>query len=209
MTTTLYGTSTSPYVNKVRIAAQVLGLWKEIRTVGVDLSNPPSGFIAATPLRQMPVLTTRNGSAIFDSMIICLHLDACAGGGRLLPTAESDRTRDLALATLCNGLIDAGAGLRRENLRPEAQQSKAVAAGHLDRMNRAMDHLSDHAGMLSTGPDLTTITLVAALDWIALRHGSLGLTSARPALADWLAAARQSWVPPLPDGAFVLPDARN
>ncbi|PZX42045.1 glutathione S-transferase [Roseinatronobacter thiooxidans] len=203
MSATLYGTTTSPYVNKVRITMQILGLWDACRSIGVDLNTPSPAFCAATPLRQIPVLVEADAGAITDSTIICLHLDRRAGGGQLLPKAEAARTRRLALAAVCNGLIDAGAGLRREMLRPAPYRSATVAAHHLARLERGMDHLADQIDALGPDPDLATITLVAALEWIELRHASHGLTQARPALAGWLEAVQHSWVPALPAGAFA------
>jgi glutathione S-transferase len=194
MSATLYGTATSPYVNKVRIAMQILGLWDACRSIQVDMSTPSPAFCAVTPLRQIPVLVDSDGVAITDSTIICLHLDMRAGGAQLLPIAPPARARRLALAALCNGLIDAGAGLRREMLRSAPHHSGTVAAHHLARMERVMDHLAQNTDALGPDPDLATITLVAGLEWIELRHASQRLTQARPAL---------------PEGAFAAATAQD
>lgn len=207
MTLTLFGTTTSPFANKVRISAQILGLWPRIRSVGVDLAAPGSGLRAVAPLQRIPVLVETDGSVIQDSTVICQHLDALAGGGQLLPTDGTARTRHLALAALAEGTIEAGALLRRENQRPRELQSEAMIEKHLATLGRVMDALTAQRERLGTSPDLAAITLVAGLDWIALRHGAYGLIDARPTLGDWLAHAHAQWVPAMPGDAFVKTDS--
>lgn len=198
----LYGTLTSPFANKVRICAQILGLWENIDSIHVDLSNPGPTFCQLTPLRQIPVLMTADGGAILDSTVICLYLDGLAGGGRLLPLGEPARSQRLTIAALCNGLVEAAMGLRREDQRPPELRSERHAAKQLATIGRIMEHLASRTEELGAKADLATITLVAGLDWIALRHGQYRLLETQPVLTDWYARAHAAWVPALAQGAF-------
>ena len=93
----LYHSTTSPYVRKVMVSAIELGLADRIETVPAKVSPivRTSPVIADNPLGKLPTLIADDGMILFDSRVISEHLDALAGGGRLIPAAGPARWQAL------------------------------------------------------------------------------------------------------------------
>lgn len=98
MTYTLYGTSVSPYVRKVRVALDEKGL--PYTLVPINPANPPEEFVARSPLRKMPVLSDSSGAeevVVPDSSIICDYLENRHPEPSLVPADPVLRARTLWL----------------------------------------------------------------------------------------------------------------
>jgi len=83
---TLRSSPSSPFVRKVRIAASVLGLDREIGLVPADTMNASDTVRLQNPLGKIPSLVLEDGTVLFDSRVILEYLDHRAGGGRIIPT---------------------------------------------------------------------------------------------------------------------------
>lgn len=97
----------SPFGRKVRIAASVLGLDKDMLIEGADPTDPTDPVRQQNPLGKIPVLITEDGTAVYDSRVILDYLDHRAGGGRIIPAEPGARLAALRLQALCDGLLDA------------------------------------------------------------------------------------------------------
>ncbi|HEY6601014.1 MAG TPA: glutathione S-transferase N-terminal domain-containing protein, partial [Xanthobacteraceae bacterium] len=104
---TLRSSPTSPFVRKVRIAASVLGLDREIMLEPADTMSPSDSVRQQNPLGKIPALMLEDGTVLFDSRVILDYLDHRAGGGRIIPTDASARFAALRLQALADGLMDA------------------------------------------------------------------------------------------------------
>src|SRR5262245_47183778 len=91
----------SPYVRKVRIAADMKGLLPKIELVPVDTNIPNNPEInGANPLAKVPALIV-DGTSIFDSHVICEYLDQAAPTPPVLfPKAGRERIKTLTLGAL-------------------------------------------------------------------------------------------------------------
>ena len=117
----LYHSTTSPYVRKVMVVAIELGLADRIELVPAKVSPVvrTAPVIADNPLGKLPTLVADDGMVIFDSRVIVEHLDALAGGGRLIPASGAARWRALTDQALADGILDAALLERYEvSLRP-------------------------------------------------------------------------------------------
>jgi glutathione S-transferase len=94
---TLRSSPTSPFVRKVRIAASVLGLDREIMLEPADTMSPSDSVRQQNPLGKIPALMLEDGTVLFDSRVILDYLDHRAGGGRIIPTDASARFAALRL----------------------------------------------------------------------------------------------------------------
>ena len=92
----------SPFGRKVRIATAVLGLNDEITIKAADTMNPDDSIRGQNPLGKIPALILNDGRVIIE------YLDKIAGGGRLIPNETDARFEALTLATLADGILDAG-----------------------------------------------------------------------------------------------------
>ena len=69
----LFGSAASPFVRKVRIVANEVGLyegmvWHELPTSPVD---PNLGLAESNPLVKMPTMKIGKGQVLYDSRVIC------------------------------------------------------------------------------------------------------------------------------------------
>ena len=77
---TLRSSPASPFVRKIRIAANVLGLDRDIAIEPADTMNPSDSVRAQNPLGKIPALLLEDGTVLFDSRVILEYLDHHAGG---------------------------------------------------------------------------------------------------------------------------------
>src|SRR4029077_5290901 len=104
---TLRSSPASPFVRKVRIAASVLGLERDIAIEPADTMNPSDTVRRQNPLGKIPALVLEDGTVLFDSRVILDYLDHRAGGGRIVPSDAGARFAALRLHALADGLMDA------------------------------------------------------------------------------------------------------
>jgi glutathione S-transferase len=175
----LYGTLTSPFVRRVRIVAQELGLPCHLVDTATEAGQ--AELRAKSPIWKVPVIETAPGQLTYDSHAIIARLIEEHGPGALrLPSAEG-RWRESNLQHVIDGALDSAINvfyLRREGLDPAqlpypTKQNGRVraclewVASHLDGDYFTADH---RVG-------LTEISLCTALDWMVFRD-------AQP-VADW------------------------
>ncbi len=187
----LYHSTTSPYVRKVMVAAIELGLADRIETIAAKVSpivrtNP---VIADNPLGKLPTLVADDGMILFDSRVILEHLDALAGGGRLIPAAGPERWRSLTEQALADGMLDAALLERYEtSLRPPALLWPEWRDGQHDKVEKALDRMESSAAGFGPRVDIGTIATACALAYLDFRFPDLGWRTERPQLATWFAA---------------------
>src|SRR5262245_25001900 len=98
----------SPYVRKVRIAMAMKGIKDKFELIATD-TNPGDNveLNSANPLGKIPCLVIDDGTALFDSHVICEYLDSLAPSPVLFPRSGSERFRTLTLGGLGDGILDA------------------------------------------------------------------------------------------------------
>src|ERR1700749_521778 len=120
----LYFSPASPVSRKVRVLARELGL--KLEEIEVS-SRGNMDFRRINPLGKIPALMLDDGSALFDSPVICEYLNH-AGGGKFFPgnnifSHHTNRWKALGLAALGDGLADAAVALRYELVEPEERRN--------------------------------------------------------------------------------------
>ncbi|WP_428028950.1 glutathione S-transferase N-terminal domain-containing protein [Ancylobacter sp.] len=185
---------TSPFVRKVMVVALETGLTERIEIVfnaASPLQRDPA-LTALNPLGKIPALVLDDGTALYDSAVICEYLANLAGDTTLFPAPGPARWQALTLQALGDGLLDAAVGNRYESvMRPAelrwpdwSQAQMAKIAGGLDAIEQAA-----HTGVI--GPTLHhigLITLGCALGYLDFRYAEMGWREGRPATAEWFAA---------------------
>jgi glutathione S-transferase len=187
----LYHSTTSPYVRKVMVAAIELGLADRIETVPAKVSPivRTAPVIADNPLGKLPTLIADDGMVLFDSRVIAEHLDALAGGGRLIPASGPARWQALTEQALADGMLDAALLERYEtSLRPSDLLWPAWRDGQHDKVAKALDRMEQTATGFARRVDIGTIATGCALAYLDFRFPKLGWRSDRPRLAAWYAA---------------------
>ena len=166
----LRSSGASPFVRKVRIAADVLGLSDRIEVVEADTMNPASDLLGQNPLGKIPTLILENGETLYDSAVIVEYLDALAGGGRIIPPGWS-RFPVLRLQALADGIMEAGVLQMYEiRWRPEEHRIEKWVAHQKGKVARA---LKEAEGALAATPatplHIGHIALACALGYLDLR----------------------------------------
>ena len=183
---TLRSSPSSPFVRKVRIAASVLGLDREIGLVPADTMNASDTVRLQNPLGKIPSLVLEDGTVLFDSRVILEYLDHRAGGGRIIPTDIDARLAALRLQALADGMMDASVLLVYEGRwrAPERHEPKWIEhqAGKVERTLAALEAAPP---ALSPTPDVGQIALACALGYRDFRFGDAWRRD-RPRLVAWL-----------------------
>ncbi|MDI9409303.1 MAG: glutathione S-transferase [Candidatus Pacebacteria bacterium] len=185
----LFYSPTSPYVRKVSVIAELTGLAGRIERVTPDFSpikvNPE--LMAQNPLSKVPVLVRDDGTALYDSTVICQYLDDLAGTG-LYPKSGNLRWLVLRAEALADGLLDAAVLMRYEsNLRPADKQWSDWCDGQLRKVASALAEMEHELGS-RPGLDAGHSATVVALGYLRLRMADMGWEKTHPKLAEWFAA---------------------
>ena len=186
----LHWSPKSPYVRKVMICAQELGLadrMELIRSVAAML-KPNERLMQDNPLSKIPTLVLDDGFTLFDSVVICEYLNDL-GGGSLFPRQGADKWQALRWHALGDGLLDALILWRNERER-EVPLKSLIDAFEL-KTRAVLTQLDDEAQALNeTALSIGHVTIGCALGYLDYRFDTLGWRDIAPRLAEWYAEAR-------------------
>ena len=184
---TLRSSPASPFVRKVRIAAALLGLDRDIKVENADTMSANDSVREQNPLGKIPALVLEDGTALFDSRVILDYLDHRAGGGRIVPKDAKARFAALRLQALADGIMDASILQVYESRwrAPEKHETKWVEH-QAGKVTRALASLEAVPPAPVTGePDIGQIAVACALGYRDFRfHGSW--RKDHPRLVAWL-----------------------
>jgi len=180
-------------VRKCLISAHELGIVSRL-TLLPAAPHPidrDRALVASNPLGKVPTLVTDEGTALYDSRVICEYLDALAGG-RLIPAVGPARWTVLVEQSLADGILDAAVLTRYETaVRPEPLRWKDWILGQLDKVNCGLDDLERRAGGWGTRVDLGTVSIACALGYVDFRYPELEWRRRAPRAGEWFAAFRE------------------
>ena len=201
----LYISPMSPFVRKVRVLARETGLAARIEEIPVTVSPVKANAEVgrANPLVKVPTLALDDGTALFDSPVICEYLDTLHPGRKLFPPAGEARWTALKLQAVGDGILEAAVLARYETaLRPKELQWTDWIAGQRAKWQAGLDLLERSAATLAGEPTIGSITAGCALGYLDFRYGNEDWRGSRPALARWyeVFSARDSMRATVPVG---------
>jgi glutathione S-transferase len=180
----LYWSSNSPYARKVVVVTKELRIddrVKLIETSAMPTKENPE-LSALNPVTRIPTLQLNTGEVLFDSSLICEYLDEFSDGG-LLPMLGPARRQVLKLELFGLDIMDRAVVCRQETLRPESYRWSGWVDAQFDRIGKVLDVLDANAPALD--PDLGSITVGCALEYLDFRFGDRPWRSRRPRLTAW------------------------
>ena len=182
----LYYHPISPFVRKVLIVAEENGLLGQVECVLTDTLDETLRVI--NPLSKIPALTLDDGTAFYDSRVICEYLDSL-GRNALLQADGPARWTARRLEALGDGIADAALRVVMENRRPETDRHADVIA----RQTRAMKAgLAEAQRQLEPGRfTLGDAAVACAVSYLDFRLPQLEWRADHPALAAWYDAVEQ------------------
>jgi glutathione S-transferase len=183
----LFWSSRSPFVRKVMVTAHELGLAGRIRTerVTVSAAAPNAEVMAVNPLNKIPTLMLDDGSALYDSRVICEYFDTLHDGSRLFPADPAARFAALRRQALGDGLMEAIVLRLGEQARPAATQSEKHLSAYRLKIAAALDRLESEADGLAGALAIGHIAIGCALAHLDFRFAGDDWRAGRPRLARW------------------------
>jgi glutathione S-transferase len=186
----LIASYTSPYARKARIICAERNIQFEM--VEDNPWNADAKIRAANPLGRVPALVLANGTALFDSRVICEYLDETFPGARLTPTNGVDRYLVKRMEALGDGIVDSGIYIFLERKREESVRNIDMIHRRISQINASLDEaqklVAGRAFAIGNSLSMADIALCAGLAWIEFRLGDLNGLKNHPALATYFAA---------------------
>lgn len=198
----LFWSSRSPFVRKVMVFAHECGLAAQmtLERTPVAMNNPNRELLKTNPTGKIPTLLCDDGTALYDSTVICEYLDSLHGGPKLFPAEGQPRWTALRRHALGNNLTDNLMLWRNEVLRPQLQQSPEILVAFELKVSNALDALEAEA--LAHDPvSIGHVAIAVALSYIDFRFATLGWREGHDRLAQWHATYAQR--PAMRETAFV------
>jgi len=181
----LIGSFASPYTRKARVVAaekRIEYTWENQSPWPAETTVPD-----ANPLGKVPVLVLDDGTALYDSRVICEFLDAASPLGRLIPADGRERIEVRRWEALADGVLDAGVLWRLESARPLGERSPSWIERQKVKVERGLDAMERQLGgrAFCTGPGFTLADVAAGccLGWLDFRFRELDWRADRPNLA--------------------------
>lgn len=163
----LIGMLDSPYVRRVAISLQLLGLPFEHRSLSVFRTFDQ--FRAINPVVKAPTLVCDDGTVLMDSTLILDYAEALAAPKSLLPRGLPQRQAALRMTGLALAACEKSVQLIYErNLRPPEKQHEPWASRVLCQMHSALGELEAE---LATRPQpgettgIGTAEVATAVTW--------------------------------------------
>lgn len=175
----------SPYGRKVRIVLAEKRIECELELVDVAPAETPVN--AYNPLGKIPTLLLDDGTPLYDSRVIVEFLDSVSPISRLIPESNRERVAVRRWEALADGVLDAGALLRMETLRPKNEQSQAWMDRQQGKVERGLAEMAQELGERNwchgDRYTLADIAVGCCLGWLAFRHPAIDWRGTYPNLA--------------------------
>lgn len=184
----LYYSHRSPYVRLVMVAVHWTGLAGriELENTVVDIYRPLTNLMRDNPLTKIPTLVLDDGSALYDSRVICEYLDGCHDGARLFPEKGAARLEALRRLALGVGTIDLLLNWFTERNRPGALRSPEFISAMETKYLAVIDRMNAEASELTDTPfTIGHAAIGTALSYSDFRFNTVDWRTERKALADW------------------------
>ena len=157
----------SPFAAKVRMAARLCDI--ELDAVAMDTSKEPDELLAANPVGKIPTVLLDDGTAIYDSRVICEYFDR-QSGNLLIPQSSEAWLKARRIEALADAVCDAGILCSYEvRYRPEEKRHQPWVDKQWRRVLRTLDALELEVPSLSDDLDIGQIALAATLGWLEVR----------------------------------------
>lgn len=143
----LLGSTSSPYVRKVRVVMAEKKL--DYAFVVENVWAAETTISESNPLGKVPCLIMEGGEALFDSRVIVEYLDTLSPVGKLIPSVGRERAEIKTWEALADGLLDASIAARLEATwagRTKAQRSQAWIDRNLGKVHASLKSMSAGLG---------------------------------------------------------------
>ena len=169
----LIGSTSSPYVRKVRVVMAEKKL--DYQFIEEDVWSGDSTIMHSNPLGKVPCLVMEGGEALFDSRVIVEYLDTLSPVGKLIPAVGRERAEVKTWEALADGVMDALVlarleshwGGRKDGERSQAWIDRQMAKTHssLKAMSQGLGDKPFCAGIYLSLADIAVGCALGYLDF--------------------------------------------
>ncbi|WP_417434352.1 glutathione S-transferase family protein [Hoeflea sp.] len=189
MTLKLFHSPASPFVRKVLVCAHEKGVIAEIEKLPSQawpVKRDPD-IVRHNPSGQVPTALAEDGSALYDSRVICAFVDTMSDDVPLLPSDHKARFAAMTLEALADTVLGAALLCRYEKvLRPEEFYWGLWHDSQMEKVDSGLDELEDRwMETLNGSITIGTIAIACALGYLDFRFSDKDWRKAHPKLAAW------------------------
>lgn len=182
----LIGSTTSPFVRKVRVVLAEKKL--DYSFVLENVWAEDSIIQQSNPLSKIPCLLMEDAVALYDSRVIVEYLDTLTPVGKLIPPNGRERAEVKRWEALADGILDAGVLVRMENvLRPAELRSEVWLTRQMAKVNAGLKQMAQDLGESSycsgNHLSLADISVACCLGWLSFRFPEINWREDYPNLA--------------------------
>ena len=175
----------SPYVRKCLVLAIQRGIDKQMALWTVGTTDPT--LLKVNPLSKVPTLVLDDGTALYDSPVICEYLDSVGDGPKMFPPVGPARWKALRQEALGDGILDATQPRRREIALPQDEGRQTYIALQQGKVKAALAVLEAEADSLGMLTNIGEITIACALGYMDFRYPNEPWRPGHPKLEAWYA----------------------
>jgi glutathione S-transferase len=165
----LYGTTTSPFVRRVRVVAAEVG--EEIERIDTATDAGQAQLREVSPIRKVPVALV-DGRTLFDSRVIIEWLVTTRGWGDMTPPRDPWRTQNLvtAIDDALESVIQTFYLRRDDNVEWTASKFGTRQMERADSIFAWLGtQLAADGASFGGGFGIAELSLIAALEWMDFR----------------------------------------
>ena len=184
----LIGSTSSPYVRKVRVVMAEKKL--DYQFVEEDVWSADTAIMHSNPLGKVPCLVMEGGEALFVSRGIVEYLDTLSPVGKLIPAVGRERAEVKTWEALADGVLDALVLARLEGHwsgRTQEQRSQTWIDRQLAKTHSSLKAMSQGLGekpfCAGIYLSLADVAVGCALGYLDFRFKDIDWRSQYPNLA--------------------------
>ncbi|MGC8519512.1 MAG: glutathione S-transferase family protein [Steroidobacteraceae bacterium] len=160
----LIGMLDSPYVRRVAVSLQALGLPYTHRSLSVFRTYEQ--FKAINPVVKAPTFVCDDGTMLLDSTLILDYAETLAHPRSLLPAEPAARAKALSAVGLALAACEKSVQIVYERqLRPSEKQYEPWMQRVTQQLQAAYRALESEVSAMAAAPRLTAATIAAAVSW--------------------------------------------
>ena len=172
----LIGSSASPYVRKVRVVLAEKGV--DCAQMMENVWSADTTIQKVNPLGKVPCLILDDGSALYDSRVICEYLDALKPVPALIPAAAATRIAVRRWEALADGVLDAIVLVRLEETQREPRErSEKWVLRQMSKVEAGLAVMAKDLGKndwcVGGAITLADVTVGCCLGYIHFRYPSI------------------------------------
>lgn len=178
-------TPSSPFARKACIVAHEKELFERLELIECSSYADLEQVQRVNPVGKIPALVLDDGTALYDSSVICEYFDEIGSGPRLTPASGMPRMLALRGQALADDMLAIALALTLEFRRPQSMQHAPSVERARRQLRSAVAAIEEDLTQLPDTFSMTHISFACVLGYLDFRHEDLAWRDAHPGLSAW------------------------